>query len=108
MKEKIVKTATTWLSGFEQGGKKAASNSPRVALAVCIVAGAVALIGIGNILSSSDEMLVFWIVATLRLFLRVVIVIALGFLARAAYRIGLHAWEKKEESPYKQKSPSKS
>jgi hypothetical protein len=94
--KKVIEAATTWLSNAENSGKKAASSAPRVAIAACIAAGLVALAGIGNILSSSDEMLVLWIVTTLRLLFRAAVVVALGFLARAAYRIGVHAWEKKQ------------
>jgi hypothetical protein len=96
MKEKIEKTlrlTTQWLADIEQNAKKRATHHYKLATALCVVAALGAIIMIGNLVATSDEMFVLWVVTTLRLLFRGLLVVSLAIVVRFAYRIGIHAWE---------------
>lgn len=101
MKEKIEKAlrrAAQWLAEVEETAKRRTTGHHNLATALCVVVGLVALVIIGNLIAASDELFIWWIVTTLKLFLRGLLLVALAIALRLAYRIGVHAWENKPDS----------
>ena len=101
MKEKIEKTlrrAAQWLAEVEQATKNRTTGHHKLATTLCVIAGLGALVIMGNVVAASDELFIWWIVTTLKLFLRGLLLVALAIALRLAYRIGVHAWENKPDS----------